>query len=133
MAIDNPFMVPRKLDGSTPDATQKRGWADAEEPTRLTRFAMRGESMILRALETLGARADEQYGTDQIPLTEQEELMMEASKGTSDLEAEAGVFGVDSVLAERMETLKQSLARPPHQPSQPMDLAPLEEELPRGY
>ena len=131
MAIDNPFMVPRNLDGQTADATNQRGWADADDPTRLTRFAMRGESMIMRALATLGDRADAQYGTDQIPLTEQEELMMEASKGTSDLEAEAGVFGVDSVLPERLESMKTGLVRPPHQQGQPMELSPLEEELPR--
>ena len=131
MAIDNPFMVPRSLDGQTPDVTGKRGWADADDPTRLTRFAMRGEGMILRALKMLGSRADEQYGTDQIPLEPQEELLMEASKGTSDLEAEAGVFGVNSVLAERLESLKESLVLQPHQQGQPMELAPLEEELPR--
>ena len=127
MALENPFLLPRKLDGSVPDPTHQRGWADQDDPTRLSRFSMVGERMIVKALAGLSAFADEQYGTDQIPLTEAEELMMEASKGTSDLEAEAGIFGVDQVMANRMETLKQGLA-----PHRPPEMAPLEEELPRG-
>ena len=126
MALENPFMLPRQLDGTVPDVTQARGWADAENPTRLTRFSMVGERMIGTMLAGLSLRADDQYGTDQIPLNAQEELFVEASKGMSDLEAEAGVFGADQVLAERLETLKQGLA-----PHRPMELTPMAEELPR--
>ena len=124
MAIENPFMVPRKLDGTVPDVTHRRGWADAAEPTRLTRFAEVGARMINRALDQMGAKADEQYGTDQIPLNEVEQSLIEMSKGTIDLEAEAGVFGVNEVLAERLETFKQSMA-----PHMPMELTPLDAEL----
>jgi hypothetical protein len=127
MAIENPFMVPRKLDGSVPDVTHRRGWADAAEPTRLTRFAEVGMRMINRKLAELGTKADDQYGTDQIPLNEVEQQMVEMSKGTSDLEAEAGVFGVDQVLEERLATFKQGMA-----PHMPMELTPLDEEMPGG-
>ena len=126
MALENPFMLPRQLDGTVPDVTQARGWADAENPTRLTRFSMVGERMIGTMLAGLSLRADDQYGTDQIPLKALEELFVEGSKGMSDLEAEAGVFGADQVLAERLETLKQGLA-----PHRPMELTPMAEELPR--
>ena len=117
-------MLPRRLDGTVPDVTHKRGWADAEDPTRLTRFSMVGERMITTMLAGLSLRADDQQGTDQIPLNEQEQLLVEASKGMSDLEAEAGVFGAEQVLAERLETLKQGLA-----PHRPMELTPMTEEL----
>ena len=127
MALENPFLLPRKLDGSMPDPTHRRGWADQDDPTRLSRFSMVGERMIVKALAGLSTFADEQYGTDQIPLTEAEELMMEASKGTSDLEAEAGIFGVDQVMGDRMDTLKQGLS-----PHRAPEMAPLEEELSRG-
>ena len=83
--------------------------------------------MMNRKLAELGTKADDQYGTDQIPLNEAEQQMVEMSKGTSDLEAEAGVFGVDQVLEERLATFKQGMA-----PHMPMELTPLDEEMPGG-
>ena len=127
MALENPFLLPRKLDGSVPDPTHQRGWADQEDPTRLSRFSMVGERMINRMVAGLSENADDQYGTDQIPLTTAEELMMESPKGSSDLEAEAGIFGPEAVQRDRIETLKQGFS--PHRPT---EMAPLEEELSRG-
>ena len=128
MGLENPFTLPRKLDGSMPDPTHQRGWADDGEPTRLTRFSMVGERMINRMVAGLSENADDQYGTDQIPLTTAEELMLESTKGSSDLEAEAGIFGHEAVQRDRIETLKQGFS--PHRPT---EMAPLEEEFPSGY
>ena len=128
MALENPFLLPRKLDGSLPDPTHRRGWADDGDPTRLTRMAQRGERMITQMISGLSVHADGQYGTDQIPITEAEQLLMEASKGSSDLEAEAGIFGPESVQSERVDSIKQAFAGPRQEPM----LAPLEEELPSG-
>ena len=110
LPLPNPFVQPRPLSGQTPDPTAGRGFVDDASPKRLSRRRDRWAKFLTERRVMWGRVAVENFGVDQVPLTQQEQFEQELGMGNSDLEAQAGIWGPQTVQARRArvaEMIKQ--------------------------
>jgi hypothetical protein len=109
--IDNPLHRPKRLDGSTKDPTGGRGYADDENPTRLSRRTARWSELMSNLLSRLNTLADDNADFDAVPLNMDEQLYLESKKTMEDLEREAGIYGREEVLDRRARLLLTDLQK----------------------